>query len=663
MGKIVILDESTSNKIAAGEVIERPASVVKELVENAIDAGADSISVEIKNGGISYIKVTDNGAGIEEDDVEIAFERHATSKIRNSGDLESITTLGFRGEALASIAAVSSVEVVSRVSKKPYGTFLKIEGGRVKESGQKGCPAGTVFTVKDLFFNTPARFKFLKKDSTEAGYVADLITRMALGNPGISFKLVSNNSSVIHTPGNNDLLSTIFSLYGREVAGSTIKMDYKDNKFKITGYAGKAEIARSNRNHQSIFVNGRYVKSKLIASAIDEAYKTLLMKNKYAFIVMNIEVNPMLVDVNVHPTKMEIRFSDEQDVFRSIYHAVNNALLSRSQIKEASLDGPEKLNYRMNQNVFDRQNYAQQKLDTCGSFTVDKQERGDAADNLASGPLKKNNFLVMENNNGEEVVSGKNRGNEGPARESMGNISAEEKRGKEEEKAARKNAAAAADAFQDAKKDGAEYNRTQFQRDEPVKEKLTGYKIIGQAFSTYIFLQREGEILVIDQHAAHERITFEELKKKYSNKEHLSQFLLAPVVVELTSEEHGFVFNHKSFFESLGFIFESFGNNSIILRSVPVKSDTESVREVFLQVVDHIIGVEKSDFTENVEDILYTLACKAAIKANKKLDDIEIRNILKNLENIENPYTCPHGRPTIIKITRNELEKMFKRIV
>ncbi|HEX9062435.1 MAG TPA: DNA mismatch repair endonuclease MutL, partial [Clostridia bacterium] len=319
MGKIVILDESTANKIAAGEVVERPASVVKELMENSIDAGATSISVDIKNGGVSYIKISDNGSGIAGDDVEIAFERHATSKIRSSNDLDSIVTLGFRGEALASIASVSEIELLTRTKDSETGTYIKITGGTVQEVKSAGCPVGTTFTVRDLFYNTPARFKFLKKDSTETGYISDIISKIALGKPSISIRFTSNGSRVIHTPGNGDLLSAIFSVFGKETAKMVIPAEYKDSRVKVTGFAGKPEIARASRTSQIFFLNGRYIKSKLISSAADEAYKTILMKNKYPFLVLNVEISPQMVDINVHPAKTEVRFSDEQEIWRSIY--------------------------------------------------------------------------------------------------------------------------------------------------------------------------------------------------------------------------------------------------------------------------------------------------------------------------------------------------------
>jgi DNA mismatch repair protein MutL len=589
MGKIIILDENTSNRIAAGEVIERPASVVKELVENSIDAGSDNITIEIKNGGISYIRVTDNGSGISEDDIEIAFERHSTSKIRSSEDLDSICTLGFRGEALASIAAVSKVQLVTRTEGSPYGMNVEISGGQVVGVRQTGCPVGTSFTVRDLFFNTPARFKFLKKDSTEARYISDIVTRIALGNPQISFKLTSNGSDIIHTPGNNDLLSVIFSIYGRKTAREVCEINYTDNDIKITGFAGKPEIAWSNRSHQSIYVNGRYIKSKVAASAIDEAYKTLLLKNRYAFIVLKIEINSLFVDVNVHPAKMDVRFSNEQDLYRCVHDAISNALLSKSGIRtfRACEKTPQKFIFEKSESP--SVEYTQQKI------SVEKSQVGEKS-------------VESHDNNIHKLES------EGNSSITLENV-------------------------------------------------LSGAKIMGQLFSTYVLLQFNDRILLIDQHAAHERITYETLKRKFTNKETLAQVLISPVVVELTPDEIKLVEDSTDFLNKIGYIFENFGNNSIILRSVPYVNNNNEIGEIFLEIIGILTNAGKKDSDLIADNTLYTIACKAAVKANKKLDNLEIRNMLEELEKVENPYTCPHGRPTIIEITKYEMEKMFKRIV
>lgn len=638
MGKIVILDENTANKIAAGEVIERPASAVKELVENSIDAGASAISVEIKNGGISYIKVMDNGTGMDEDDVEIAFERHSTSKIRNANDLESIATLGFRGEALASIAAVSRVQLTTRVQKNPHGTFIEIHGGAVRDVKQVGCPVGTVFVIKELFYNTPARFKFLKKDSTEAGYVSDIISRIALGNPHISFKLTSNGSTIIHTPGNNDLLSAIFSVYGKETAREVYRVDYADSKIKIQGYAGKPEIARSNRNHQSIYINGRYVRSRTVTSAMEEAYRTFLLKNKFPFAVLTLEVNPLFVDVNVHPAKMEVRFSNEQDIFRAVYHAVTNALLSQSRIRTVQLDKKPEETFKIEEKKQPPVEYTQQ------SFEMVQRPIKETPDTFEVGDI---NNGIQFNYAADVLQSVKPSGTE--------KIEVKEKPAeyRPPKEATPENA---------LKIDADILPGIQGKTDRE-GDILRNSRIIGQAFSTYIILQHGDELLMIDQHAAHERIMFERMKICFMRNESLAQMLIAPLAVELTHQELKFLEEHINFFNQLGFIYENFGNNSIILRSVPYTDPGGMMKETFLDILDHVMNTGRLETRAAAEETLYTIACKAAVKANKKLDDSEIKGIIEELSRLQNLYTCPHGRPTVIRITKYEIEKKFKRII
>lgn len=701
MGKIVILDENTSNQIAAGEVVERPASVVKELVENSIDAGSTSISIEINNGGVSLIKVVDNGMGIDEDDVEIAFERHSTSKIRKADDLESISTLGFRGEALASIASVSLVELTSRIKEKPYGKYIMIQGGTVKEVRQTGCPVGTSFIVRDLFYNTPARFKFLKKDTTEAGYISDIVNRIALGNPHISIKLVNNRNCVIHTPGNNDLLSTIFSLYGKETAKEVLEVSYKDEKVEIWGYAGKPEIARSTRNYQSIYINRRYIKNKTIFSAIDEAYKTYLMKNRFAFVVLNVKINPIFVDVNVHPTKMEVRFSDEQAIFRAVYHAINNALLSKSLIRNVEISEKPKNFFKFEQDNPTKKDYVQEGFAIKPRVFENKSEETSVLKEIINKNINTNISLPKSDKHEVEI---KNKIDTNTYEE-KNKFSDKEYRDNIEEESIRtvvgesnkidiipnlpisqSKSVDAMTSFHELKdqteidentKKSSEQNEiiytepsgstkedSNIEAAEDEEDQLINARIIGQVFSTYILLQNGDNMLLIDQHAAHERIKFEELKRKYKENESLAQFLLSPVVIELTSQEVKLIDENKEKLNKLGFSFENFGNNSIILRSVPVIfSDNASVKDAFLDILDFLVSEKRKENILVEEEALYTLACKDAVKANKKLDDLEIKKILDDLSKIDNPYTCPHGRPTIIKITKHEFEKMFKRIV
>ncbi len=644
MGDIIILDESTSNKIAAGEVIERPASVVKELVENSIDAGAEIITVEIKNGGISYIKVSDNGSGIKADDVEIAFERHATSKIRSSEDLGSILTLGFRGEALASIAAVSSVELITRTRDSSHGTFIRVQGGVIKEIGQTGCPVGSIFIVRDLFYNTPARYKFLKNDSTEARYVSDIINRLALGNPDISFRFISNNTKVLHTPGNNDLLSTIFSIYGKQTVDGLCEINYRDKWLIIKGYAGKPEIARSNRNHQSIFINGRYIKSKLITSAIDEAYSTLLMKNKFAFIVMNIELDTRFVDVNVHPAKLEVRFSEEQEIFRSVYNAIASALTGEKLIPSVSLydvksqgsdgKGPSFINDDTGKNAI------RGNLNHPADFSNSIAKYG------FTGSAGKKDEYVQQSIDFEE------------SREDSGSSYVQNAEGNRDFHRYNNAKDCQYNNARDYHSNGKDY----YSEGTPSESFLDQVRIIGQAFSTYIILQHDDDLLIIDQHAAHERIMYEKLKEKYHKNMPMTQLLVTPVVVELTNNEMRIAEEYKEYFSKLGYIFENFGNNSIVLRSVPGITDPELVRETFLDALDLISGTNPV-LEDAADETLYNIACKAAVKANKRLDEVEIKALLEELKGIANLFSCPHGRPTIIRISKNELEKKFKRIV
>ncbi|NLI58491.1 MAG: DNA mismatch repair endonuclease MutL [Clostridium sp.] len=688
MGQIVILDENTSNQIAAGEVVENPASVVKELIENSIDAESSNITVEIQKGGISLIKVIDNGCGMEEDDVLIAFERHATSKIRSSNDLDGILTLGFRGEALASIASVSVVELTTRTKDKSFGSYVRVKGGVVEEVSQAGCPVGTTFTVKDLFFNTPARFKFLKRDSTEAGYISDIVNRIALGNPHISFKLVNNKKTVVHTPGNNDLLSTIFSIYGKDTAKECIKVSYKDDMFKIDGFAGKPSISRATRSWQSIYINGRYIKNKTISAAIDEAYKTSLMKNKFAFVVLNIEINPVLVDVNVHPTKMEVRFTNEQDVFRAVYYAINNALLSESLVKNIEVENKNnifkyetdsKKDEYVQQGIRDIKNKPIEYIETKKAQINEKSKKKESdihyADNLNTAEsntaeLNTAELNTIESNTAESNTVELNTIESNTAESNTAELNTIESNTAESntvelntvELNTIESNTVELNTLNSITGDKKEESKTE-KKEVIADDIFINSKIIGQIFSTYIILQSGENLVLIDQHAAHERIVFESLKKKYHKEENLAQYLLEPVVIELTSQEIGFINDKNEMLNKLGFIIENFGDNSIILRSVPANSESGKVKEAFLDVLDFLMSENKKDNVYIAEEILYKMACKGAVKANEKLESIEIKNILKKLSQIKNPYTCPHGRPTIIKITKYELEKMFKRIV
>jgi DNA mismatch repair protein MutL len=621
MGKIIILDEHTANKIAAGEVVERPASIVKELCENSIDAGATSITIEIKNGGISYIKILDNGSGIAKDDVEIAFEKHSTSKIRSAQELHSIMTMGFRGEALASIASVSKVELVTRMAGDSEGSKIVVEGGNVTPIQDAGCPVGTSIKVRELFFNTPARYKFLKKDYTEAGYIEDVVSRLALGYPGISFKFINSGKLAIQTPGNNDILACAYSIFGN-TAKATVKIDYEENGIRAYGLAGKPEIARSNRSQQIFFINNRFIKNKTITTAVEEAYKTLTPVGKYPFVILNMDLDPQLVDVNVHPTKQEVRFSDESMIFRAVYHALKNALFSGvSLVPEYQNKQENKKENPFKQNIIKSNEHEQKSI---------PYSPGLGAKSIFATRLEPSNTKNYYNQN------------------EYGQINK------------------AYEKTQDIKNQelpiGSKENEKYTEELREHSQEYVAFKIVGTAFSTYIIIEIEEELYIIDQHAAHERIMYEKLKKDWDNGSQLSQMLLIPEIVELSHKESNLAEKNKELLTKIGFNIEHFGNNTVKVNSIPLVCNKTSPKEVFLNVLD---GLENSNETKDSarreENLLYRLACKAAVKANWSLSQREIAELVKSMGNVENPYTCPHGRPTIIRMTRKELEKRFGR--
>lgn len=641
MGNIIILDENTANKIAAGEVIERPASVVKESVENSIDAGATKITVEIENGGVSYMRITDNGSGIQKDDVRMAFERHGTSKIRSSDDIRTIVTMGFRGEALASIAAVADVTLTSANKADPGGSMIRVRGGKILEHGDAGCPIGTVLTVKDLFFNTPARFKFLKSNSTESRYINDILTRIALARPDISFTLTDSGKEVFRTPGDNNGKSAIYATYGKEITDAIVEVNYKDEYAKVTGYCGKAEIASGNRNRQSFFVNNRYVKSKVFTSALEQAYKTLLMKNRYPFAVLYLDINYELVDVNVHPAKTEVRFSDEQALFRTIYHAVSNALMSGTRSYTGYTDISEIVHREKKREpeVPKRQSVITPSendrktpwTDTEAPKTIQPTE-----------PLKKIEPKKVEPK--PENID---------MRQKIESLSGKPKTGE----------------------DCAEFVIQEELPENPPKAvdppELTGiqalafgYKIIGSPFDTYIIIQQGDNLYIIDQHAAHEKTIYEKLISLIrEGGKAATQILLNPQTVDLADNDMNIVEAYKSELNTAGYIFDDFGDNTLLLREIPYAAGDVPPKELF---IDAINILEKSKGTNNPavkEELVYDMACKAAIKANKRLTEPEITALVSGLIKLQNPDTCPHGRPVYITMNKKDFEKMFKRIL
>ena len=611
MSKIIVLDELTACQIAAGEVIERPASVVKELAENSIDAGATTITVDIRSGGVKYIRITDNGCGFEADDAVIAFDKHATSKIKSGEDLNSVATLGFRGEALASIAAVADVELLSKTYDASVGVYVHIKGCDVLETGERGAAAGTTITVRDLFYNTPARYKFLKKDSTEASYIADVLQKLAIANPEISFKLISNGNEVFRTPGNGDLKSVVFSLFGKETAASVLPVNYSSDNYKITGFAGIRDAVYSNRTRQLFFVNGRCIRSKTITAALDEAYKTVTMKNKFPFAVLMLEVPLNKVDVNVHPTKAEVRFADESNIYRLVYHGVTNAILYDNKTTETFTATAPTIPYvpPMPQTPPMPQVPPMPKVPPIPPIPpIPPVPQKPASQSVTPVP---------------------------PIWTLTTDVSVKD----EEEAEAEVEVEVEVEA-------PVLYNSTNVYTDGVV---------IGQVFDTYIILQYGNEIVFIDQHAAHERIKYEEIKDAVNTHTGAVSPMLVPISMQLSPSEYTALNSNIDFFEAMGFEIDDFGGNTIVIRAVPTILAESNIEDVILS------GLQNKKTEGYSDEEIYTMACKAAVKANKKLSQFEIKELLDKLAKLENSGTCPHGRPICVNITEHELERRFKR--
>ncbi len=646
MGKIIILDELTSNQIAAGEVVERPASVAKEMIENSMDAGATAITVEVENGGISLLRVIDNGSGIEKDDMEIAFERHATSKIRSASDLKTIASFGFRGEALASVASVAEVEMVSRYKGQSVGNRLVVRGGKVVEANEIGCNQGTIMTVRDLFYNTPARYKFLKKDYTEAGYVEDVVSKMALIHSNIAFKYVNSKKTIVQTSGDGNIVNAVYSVYGKDIAKNIIPFEMEFENVKLKGVAGKADTARSNRSNQIFFVNGRYIKNKTISSAVENAYQTVAPAGKFPFVVVNIDINSELVDVNVHPTKTEVRFSDESLIYRAVYNAVRSTVLKQDLIpeeEEESLKSEKKTitdlfseykkvgtyGSRPTNSVIARPTYSYKLPGNLQSHTT--KESFEIKEDL---PAKNNIYDVKSKNTGNiEVAQAKE-------------VECPKSEVRQE----------------NVYKPIGSRNETLFSKEDMCSDEFVKkYKIIGTLFATYILIQQNDDFYIIDQHAAHERVMYEKLVKEIRSGENIKQMLMIPEVVELKNNEISIVNANRKLFDKAGFEIEEFGGNSFKISAVPSEIAGVAIKELFYDLLDSLqkeSGVKEED---RIEYFVFTMACKAAVKANMILDNREIESLISQMMKLDNPFTCPHGRPTAIKITKSEMEKKFKR--
>lgn len=620
MAEIQLLDQKTIDNIAAGEVIERPASVVKELVENAIDAKATAVTVEIKDGGMTLMRVTDNGCGIPKEEVKTAFLRHATSKIRTVEDLVSVSSLGFRGEALSSISAVGQVEVITKTAGAFSGVSYKIFGGEEQGFEEIGAPDGTTFLVRNLFYNTPARRKFLKSPVTEAGYVEQIMVHMALSHPDIAFKFIHNSKNKMYTSGNGNVKDIIYHLYGRDVAGALLPISLKGPTVSVDGYVGKPFISRGNRNYESYFINGRYIKSKIIYKAIEDGYKTFTMAHKYPFVCLNIEVEPELLDVNVHPTKMEIRFRNEKELYELLAPGIKETLSHREMIPKAELG---------------------------------KQKK--EAKPVLSGKMPEPFEQVRrEEHSGNETA--KNTAPETTAgpQETMKKYAAKPE--------AKKSVFAGVNYHKDAGKEDIQQmtlNETSLLDEEAKPDR----KVIGQLFKTYWLIEYEDQLFIMDQHAAHEKVNYEKLMKSFREKKIYSQGVEPPYVVTLSMAEAKVLDETKEIFQELGFTIEAFGGNEFCIRQVPANLYGLKEKELFMELLDSLTadGVKKDP--EMVTDKIASMACKMSAKGNQRMSLPEIKHLLDLLMECENPYTCPHGRPTIIKMSKYEIEKKFKRIL
>lgn len=633
MGIIKELDQGTINQIAAGEVVERPSSIVKELLENSIDAGATRISVEIEEGGTKSIRITDNGKGINKEDIRIAFLRHTTSKIKTAMDLLTVSSLGFRGEALSSIAAVCQVELLTRTADAMEGIRYRIEGGKEVGFEEIGIPVGTTFIVNNIFFNTPARRKFLRTAQTEAGYVSDIIEKIALSHPEIAISFKSNGKIKIHTSGNGNLKDVIYSIYGREITENILEINEENDFMKISGYIGKAIISKGNRTFENYFINGRYIKSNIISKAIEDGYKFILMQHKYPFTVIDFTIKPEYLDVNVHPSKMELRFRKSESIYPMISECINDALIEKPNIIdvtfEKNVEKAEQIKYVPEPFENKRQdivNSINNKLSNDNSSNVkyDFYNFGEGPKELNMTPSEFGNNTLQEDVNYNATAN------------SVHNIT--------NNKMVQRELTEEYDNF----------------LSEVAKPK---HKIIGQVFDTYWIVEYNDKMYIIDQHAAHEKVMFESLMKKLENKEISSQMINPPIILSLSMSESQLLEKYLENFKNIGFQIESFGGQDYAVRAVPSDLYTLDSEDVLMGIVDNLSNETGKMVPDIINEKIASMSCKAAVKGNSKLSYEEADKLIEQLLQLDNPYNCPHGRPTIISMSKYELEKKFKRII
>lgn len=665
MQHIQVLDQVTIDKIAAGEVIERPASIVKELVENAIDAGATHVTIEIEEGGISLIRITDDGSGIMKEDIRNAFLRHSTSKIRNVEDLLHITSLGFRGEALSSIAAVTKVEVITKTKEAILGTRYVIEGGQELSLDEAGSSDGTTFIIRQLFYNVPARRKFLKTAMTEAGHVQDLLIRLALSHPEVAFRFLNNNQEKLRTSGSGKLKDVIYNIYGRDVASNLLELDYRQGGIHITGYLGKPLITRGNRNFETFFVNGRYVKSTMISRAVEDAYKDFMMQHKFPFVVLHFQVDTETVDVNVHPTKMELRFQNQQEVYKTVFEAIHRQLLEPELIPQVEVPEP------LTSPVQEKKKTPSPDLKLVRRAIPSNSK--EAAVSIATTPIDSAAQTVPEpvkeepHNEDYFIRKMRERVMSYHNRNSSAEVKDQKKIFRPEEQKKR---------IQTSVREATTYkvNETPVvQKPEQLnlfEEKLlkrevrAEYRLIGQVFDTYWLVQFQDNLYIIDQHAAHERVLYERTLKEMKNREFTSQYLSPPIILTLSMQEAELLKTHKERFERIGFEIEPFGGEEYAIRAVPANLFSIAKKELFMEMLDNLADGLSTNMTPDIiDEKVASMSCKAAVKGNNRLSAQEVDALIGELLELENPYHCPHGRPTIIAMSKKELEKKFKRIV
>ena len=672
MSKIHVLNQDTINKIAAGEVIERPMAVVKELTENAIDAGAGAITVEVKDGGKALIRMTDNGVGMNEEDVRLAFTPHATSKIDDAEDLLRVSTLGFRGEALASISSVSQLEMVTKTRNELMGCRYEADGGKERTLEAVGCPDGTTILVRNLFFNTPARLKFLKSSPTEAGYINTLIERLALSHPDISFRFINQNQTKLHTSGNGNLKDVIYHIYGKDITSNLLEVDASEVSCQVKGFIGKPIISRGNRNYMNYFINGRYIKSSTIHKAIEDAYQPYTMQHRYPFTVLHFTVAPELVDINVHPQKMEIRFSDAQGIYQSVYHAISEALKHREFIPEVSLASP------ASQTVPKKGQATAKPVREPEMFEKKRMQSVQILEEIK----KQDEILKQQGIMRESAVYGKqDRADASKIMDDVSDMESTKAAGnavpnirQTEEAVSTAPNIGQVEIVENIVQNTEHTKEVKYNVHNPVQESFFDkgilseqaqkeVKIIGQVFDTYWILQYDNAMYMVDQHAAHEKVLYERFMKQFSEKKSMVQLLQPPVVLTLTMQEEQAVKEHMSVFEELGYQIEPFGGREYVVNGVPAHLPQIGNEELLKEVIDAMVDEHSRPTPDILKDKIASMSCKAAVKGNNRLPREQMEELLRELMTLENPYHCPHGRPTMIKMTKTELDKKFKRIV